>query len=488
MVNSSVNIKRFLCGVFSILFGILSLIWSPYNLALEERLRMRPGLPPFEWWYNPPDVNRLKVYFFNITNAESFLSGEDAKLKMEEVGPIILKEVIKYSDVAFNDNGTLSYTARRMIIYDSDLNTIDLNTTLTVPNMAALLAVSYFWDAAYLVKVMMNLVLERMVKTIVRKTLYEILYNNTDPFLSLGHTFMRSMVIYGNLGLLPLMNRNQTTRITVYIGTKFGHQKFFLIDKYNGSSYIPSNSNCKHTITDAADSIIYSQLVPKSRKVKYFYDLVCKPVTFLYQDEVYMYGLKGYRYVLPGDDFNRTKPPENDCFKGTPTLPNGLIDLSSCWDSYPIVISFPHFLYGDPKLLTYVDGMKPNATLHASFSLIEPVSGVNLDFIARVQININVKPLQGFHKMFDKFSNMIVPTFYVEKYAELPLYIIVFIYFIHLLPILGSVISATTLLLGVYCLWKCAREAHDAKILPNRIQRRIDGCVPEGQAFLNVAR
>lgn len=49
------------------------------------------GLPAYEWWKNPPDEVLLRVYIFNITNSEEFLNGTDARLRLQEVGPIVFK-------------------------------------------------------------------------------------------------------------------------------------------------------------------------------------------------------------------------------------------------------------------------------------------------------------------------------------------------------------------------------------------------------------
>lgn len=57
---------------------------SEYFLLVE-------GLPAFDWWFYPPDEVLLKIYMFNITNSEQFLSGIDSKLKVKEVGPIIYR-------------------------------------------------------------------------------------------------------------------------------------------------------------------------------------------------------------------------------------------------------------------------------------------------------------------------------------------------------------------------------------------------------------
>lgn len=45
----------------------------------------------FNLWENPPLDVYLKVYIFNVTNADSFLAGSDKKLKVEEVGPYVYR-------------------------------------------------------------------------------------------------------------------------------------------------------------------------------------------------------------------------------------------------------------------------------------------------------------------------------------------------------------------------------------------------------------
>ena len=60
-------------------------------------------------------------------------------------------------------------------------------------------------------------------------------------------------------------------------------------------------------------------------------------------------------------------PEEKGC------LPSGLHDISSCQPGSPIIISWPHFLYGDPSLKAGVEGMSPDKEKHTFFLDIEPV-------------------------------------------------------------------------------------------------------------------
>lgn len=54
---------------------------------------------------------------------------------------------------------------------------------------------------------------------------------------------------------------------------------------------------------------------------------------------------------------------------------DGLIDLSKCSKQAQVIFgSMPHFFNSDPRLLSQVHGMRPNASRHTTFLDIEPVS------------------------------------------------------------------------------------------------------------------
>lgn len=44
----------------------------------------------FNLWQNPPVNLYIKIYLFNITNAEQFMKGEE-KMKVEEIGPYVYR-------------------------------------------------------------------------------------------------------------------------------------------------------------------------------------------------------------------------------------------------------------------------------------------------------------------------------------------------------------------------------------------------------------
>lgn len=47
-------------------------------------------------------------------------------------------------------------------------------------------------------------------------------------------------------------------------------------------------------------------------------------------------------------------------------------------------------MHGDPKLVSYVHGVKPDEKLHGTFVVIEPLSGIPISGEKKVQINVKL--------------------------------------------------------------------------------------------------
>lgn len=54
------------------------------------------------------------------------------------------RENLVHNNVSFNENGTLSYVATRTAVFVPEMNTIDLNQTLFLPNLAVLVRFAGF--------------------------------------------------------------------------------------------------------------------------------------------------------------------------------------------------------------------------------------------------------------------------------------------------------------------------------------------------------
>lgn len=81
----------------------------------------------------------------------------------------------------------------------------------------------------------------------------------------------------------------------------------------------------------------------------------------------------------------------------------------------PFAASNPHFYGRYPNALTQkVEGFKPDRERHQSFIIVEPVMGVPIDQSARSQSNVIIPRLTGFSEDIQRFSDMALPTFWVE--------------------------------------------------------------------------
>lgn len=93
---------------------------------------------------------------------------------------------------------------------------------------------------------------------------------------------------------------------------------------------------------------------------------------------------QGYRFGPPTNIFDRPdQNPANECFcppglSGASCGIQGLYNISACKFGAPMSISFPHFLYGDPKLVSDVVGLNPDPELHSFYMDFQPVCYISL--------------------------------------------------------------------------------------------------------------
>jgi hypothetical protein len=80
----------------------------------------------------------------------------------------------------------------------------------------------------------------------------------------------------------------------------------------------------------------------------------------------------------------------------------------------PIVASFPHFYGRFGPWTEKLEGLHPNRSIHESYTVLEPLLGVPLDSKATSQSSLATKDLSSFDTEIAKFSNLILPMFWIE--------------------------------------------------------------------------
>lgn len=137
--------------------------------------------------------------------------------------------------------------------------------------------------------------------------------------------------------------------VTVFIGKKHGNSKFFTVDKFDGSEFLPhfSNPKCQVPFKNASEGLCYPQMITKKSKLSFWKKTVCKQSDIRYVRECLIitsqgvfsyfgftgdesrYGINGYRFELANWTYNREG--DQDCFAGQPKLPDGIADASPCY-------------------------------------------------------------------------------------------------------------------------------------------------------------
>ncbi|XP_063700813.1 lysosome membrane protein 2-like [Culicoides brevitarsis] len=429
---------------FNIICGIFLLRVSLYEILMADRMLMRPGMPAYEFWKNPEPEVIVKMHVFNITNAEDFLAERDSKIKLAEVGPVVYQEILKHTDVVFNENSTLSYKATKTLVYREDLNEPGiLNETIIVPNMATLGIASYLNDAGYFVNLAAKSLMYKYDEEPLRKmTVYDYLWNYKSDVLSTAKIFGGSVLVpVENMGVLYNIYKNWSDHLNVKMGPKYPSSEFFHLLSYNYRTTVPGfkleHGDCNATILEATEGAIYPQRLTKNSTLFYWRKTLCRPATLFFEEEVQKGPLLGYKYVLRNDVYDHPDDKE-DCYRGK-NLPDGLSDLQKCFHNFPVAASKPHFYGRNGSWMEKLSGLSPKRELHDSYVIVEPQMGTPIDQVARSQSNLIIKQLSVAYPLKMRlFSDTILPMFWVEIHQP------------DLTPLIKNVINFTINILPKY--------------------------------------
>ncbi|XP_043254647.1 sensory neuron membrane protein 2-like [Colletes gigas] len=140
-----------------------------------------------------------------------------------------------------------------------------------------------------------------------------------------------------------------------------------------------------------SDSIIWAPLVKPTSTVVSFSPDLCRSMEADYEKEIAVHGIVGSKFVMQERVWHAN---QTQCYcpvvnNEAQCLPQGLIDESQC-QMLPVIFSEPHFLHGDPQLLDYARGLKPDKKLHETYIAIEPLTGTPISGQKSTQINMKL--------------------------------------------------------------------------------------------------
>lgn len=413
------RLAAILFGLLALTIGIIlsSIPWVDY--VILRQLRLWNGSLSFQYWQKPGVVRLTKVYIFNVTNTEGFLNANE-KPKLQEIGPFVYREDMEKVNIAFHDNGTVTYQHKKILNFVPEMSK-DGDLRVLVPNIPLLTLSTQSKSLPRLITMGLNMFLNGMdMKPFVPVTAQELVFGYNDALVSLAHRFFpKTRRPMSQMGLL--LGRNGTLNEVSTIFT--GHtdmKEFGLINRLNGLDRLPYWSDAPCNSIRASEGSFFPPRDRTGEDIVHVWDKdICRVLPLQYRGPTEKTGIKVDLYTPPDTIFDppTEETPNNGCF--CPDDPNacppkGLQDISPCQYSAPVYLSFPHFYKADPKLLDAVVGLKPVPKLHETYFKIQPKLGVPVEGKVRVQLNLKVDH-QPDIKTVANFPDIVFPIMWLEE-------------------------------------------------------------------------
>ncbi|XP_064553706.1 scavenger receptor class B member 1 isoform X1 [Drosophila montana] len=405
-------------GFLAITAAVMVKVFQPYDLIFKWKLIMADNGEIFNLWAKPPVDLYIKIYLFNITNAEAFLAGRE-KLQVEQVGPYVYKELMTHENITFNDNNTMSTTPSHPLVWQEHLSEGHREDDEVIMLNIAMLAISHLTaDRNYFfVRLpLQGLFASTKSEPIVRMTAKEFMFGFPSALATLGNTLLPNWISFEKVGLIDRMYDFSTDFETFYTGVPDAAMSG-LYATYRGETRLPQweGDHCNN-IEYASDGTKFRSFIQPNDTVKFFRKSMCRPINLYRDGEERTFGsLKGYNYVFEENAFDNGAINEaNKCFcRRGDCQPVGLIDVTDCYYGFPISLSFPHFMNGDVGLVENITGMQPDPEKHSSAFVIQPESGLPLSLSVKVQINMHFKDLKNYPQV-SQFSHLTAPMLWFE--------------------------------------------------------------------------
>ncbi|XP_034235542.1 lysosome membrane protein 2-like isoform X2 [Thrips palmi] len=352
----------------------------------------------WDWWRAPPVTPLLMVYIFNYTNADSF--GRDgSKLRVQEVGPFTYEETTEKVNVQFYPNSTLSYQENKTYTFRPDLSPYPEDAKVFVPNIPFMSALATAREESWVKRVGINTMLRLMdSKPLLHIPTRDLLFGYEDSLFNMAK--FTKTIPYTKFGLMVPKVGVSDHVITMHTGAD-DMNRLGQIVNFNGETSQGAwrTDECNRIEGSDGSQFPPPQVSPTARLFVYNRDM-CRRLPLVFDRYTEAQGMPAYRFHLPPNVFdNPGKNPDNECFchhdDPEQCLPSGVFNSSACNFDAPLIMSFPHFLHGDPALRNNVIGLNPDPEKHDMFVDIHRTLGLTIGGTSRLQLNVQVRQAAG---------------------------------------------------------------------------------------------
>jgi len=410
-------------GLCLIIGGLLAafLFESLVDEIIASKVPLLPGTDIAKAWISPPVKPLLRIYYFNVTNPQEYLSG--GKIRLQEVGPYTYEETWQREGVAWSEGDKqVKFKMNRTYFYRSDLSIGALDDVVTLPNVPFFAMMNRMRKTGPDVLSSSNLFLESFEppqSVFESKTVEEITWGYQHPLVDIAN-----LILPDEEKLAPLYGyfygKNNTADGEFSILTGAGKvSDLGSIISFNNQTKLKTWANgspeAKCNAIHGTDGSIFPPFVTKNHTLHIFNKDMCRALPLQYSETVYHHDLETFRFTPSPSAFSSS---DSSCFCPLPggCAPEGMFNVSACQGDAPMLLSWPHFYGGDPALLQQVEGLDPDKEKHQFGIDILPQLGVVLRAAIRLQINIFIE-VDGVTKL-NNATDVYIPIVWFDDGIE----------------------------------------------------------------------
>ncbi|XP_050533291.1 scavenger receptor class B member 1-like [Daktulosphaira vitifoliae] len=417
--TNNCNIPLIIGFLLSLILTIYMCFTDLFNSEIYKRLTIANGSLLYESWKEPPVKPLLCIHIFNYTNVNEFMNGEEPKLKVEQLGPYCYRETLYRVNITDHKNGTQTFNEMKVQEFDYSSSNGSDSDVITVPDIPYISAIALTKDENFFIRRTMSSILNQVSENpFVTVTVYDFCFGYQDNVVRALTTLSKlanKPPPFEKFGLLTKRVGVNPDRLTVQNGHKDLNQMGQIV-LLNGKSMLHPWKSDECNVVGGSDGMLFPRdKVQHEQTVHLFHKDSCRklPLTFHSKEKIKS-GIIGHVYTLSPNAFNNSIP-ENTCYcTRTPCMPDGIFDMGPCSTNSPVVISFAHFLHGDPTLLDAVEGLDPDPKKHEFLWLIDPILGITMETQMRIQLNIQVRNPNGYGSLSKIPDNTILPFTWLE--------------------------------------------------------------------------
>ncbi|KAG7223936.1 hypothetical protein INR49_015192 [Caranx melampygus] len=289
-------------GVFSLLFlimGISMVLSNVFPHLLESLVKkevvLKNGTDSFEAWENPPAPIYMQFYFFNLTNPEEVLEGE--RPAVVEIGPYTYREYRPMEQVEFQGNGTkVASVNTKTYIFQRNMSRGPESDLIRTVNIPAVTVMERFTGVPFVANLISSYMKGTDESLFVTRTVGELLWGYEVGLLKFLRSVQPDLDVM--FGLFYKSNASNDGEYVFYTGQQ-NYKDFARVDTWNGESTLNWWTSDECNMINGTNGASFHPIITKTEKLYMFSSDLCRSLYALYEEDVTVKGIPGYRFVPP---------------------------------------------------------------------------------------------------------------------------------------------------------------------------------------------